>query len=96
MFDAPEIQIDMFAIEESRYRKKLEETIGTSKSSLTIASNNDTSKVPVLFSGKTSGVLIMNEFFDLRKKYSKNNRIEITLSDDNIYQWNSHSKTKIK
>lgn len=85
-FDVPDIKFDKFDIEEQKYRKLLQTKIESSKSVLNLTS--ETNKAPVLFSGNTPGLLIMNEFFELRKKYKSDNRISLKLTDDNIYQWN--------
>lgn len=85
IFNIPDLEIDTFDLEERKYRRQLEQVMNTKKSKLNLNANDNTS---ALFSGKVPGILIMNEFFDLRKKYSKNSNIKITLDDDNIYTWN--------
>ena len=86
LFDIPELKVSQFDLEEQKYKKKLETELDKYKSSLTLTS--DTNKTSALFSGKTPGLLIINEFFNIRKKYASNSRIELNLVDHNIYHWN--------
>ncbi|ARF09703.1 ubiquitin-conjugating enzyme E2 [Indivirus ILV1] len=85
IFNIPELEIDTFDLEERKYRRQLEQIMSTKTSKLNLNINDTTQ---ALFSGKVPGILIMNEFFDLRKKYSKNSNIKINLYDNNIYTWN--------
>lgn len=85
IMDVPDISINQTDLQEQRYRRELEKKISTCKSILNV--NTDANKAPVLFSGKTPGILILNSFFDLRKKNVEKST-EITLTNDNIYQWN--------
>ncbi|QKF93649.1 ubiquitin-conjugating enzyme E2 [Fadolivirus algeromassiliense] len=84
--DIPDLNINQFDLQEQRYRKEVEKKIPSCKSTLTM--NTDTNKAPVLFSGKTPAILMLNSFFDLRKKNSGDKSTEITLVNDNIYHWN--------
>lgn len=84
IFNVPDLEIDKYDLEERKYRRTLENILSTKKSKLNLSENDSTQ---ALFSGKIPGVLIMNEFFELRKKYSKNSNIEILLDDDNVYVW---------
>ena len=86
LFDIPDITINRFDLQEQRYRRTLESKLGTMKSSLNLQTNTD--KATVLFTGKSQGLILMNEFFEVRKKYSINQKIMITLVNDNIYHWN--------
>lgn len=86
LFDEPEIKIDMFDINEQKYRRLIESKLNTLKSTLNL--NVDSHKAPILFSGQTPGLLILDEFFKLRKKYSKDDKMVLTLVNDNIYHWN--------
>lgn len=86
LFDVPDITINLFDIQEQRYRRLLESKLDTMKSSLNL--QTDTSKMSALFTGKSQGLLLMNEFFELRKKYSTSQKISITLVDENVYHWN--------
>ncbi|AYV77004.1 MAG: ubiquitin-conjugating enzyme E2 [Barrevirus sp.] len=88
LFDnIPNLEIDTFDLEERKYRRKLESVMSTKKSKLNLNTNPNNSTTVPLFSGKVPSVLIMNEFFELRKKYSRNTGIIIELADDNIYTW---------
>ena len=86
LFDEPEIKIDMFDINEQKYRRSIESQLNSLKSILNL--NIDSQKTPILFSGQTPGLLILDEFFKLRKKYSKDDKMVLTLVNDNIYHWN--------
>jgi len=86
LFDIPDITINRFDLQDQRYKRTLESKLGTMKSSLNLQTNTD--KASVLFTGKAQGIILMNEFFELRKKYSNNQKIEISLVNDNIYHWN--------
>jgi baculoviral IAP repeat-containing protein 6 len=87
IFNVPDLEINMFDLEERRYRIQLKELLVSMKSDLNL--NIDASdKTPALFSGKIPGILLMNEFFELRKKYSKNTNVQLTLENNNIYNWN--------
>lgn len=86
IFDIPDITINRFDLQEQRYRRSLESKVGTMKSSLNLQTNTD--KTVVLFSGKAHEIILINEFFELRKKYSSSNKVEMSLVNDNIYHWN--------
>ena len=86
LFDIPELKVDRFDIEEQKYRKTLEGKMDKQKSNLSLTT--DSNKTPALFSGKTPGLVILNEFFNMRKRFSTDQRLEITLVNDNVYQWN--------
>ena len=86
LFDIPDLNITQFDISEQKYRKLLELKLESTKSILNLSPNG--ANTPILFSGKTPGLVILNEFFDLRKKYSTDIRIELSLVNDNIYHWN--------
>ena len=87
IFNVPELEIDMFDLDERKYRRELEAKIslGLMKSKLNLNANDN---MTALFSGKVPGTLIMNEFFELRKKFSRNANIKLSLDNNNIYTWN--------
>jgi baculoviral IAP repeat-containing protein 6 len=85
LFDTPDIMIDAFDLKEQQYKRVLEKNLDTFKSTLTLQTSD---KTPILFLGKTPGLIIMNEFFELRKRYSKNRKIELDVVNNNIYHWN--------
>jgi len=82
--DIPDCDINMFDLQEQRYRRTLESKLETLKSNITLTT--DTNKAKEIFSKKTTANIIMGEFFKLRKRY-QDKRIEITLNDDNVYHW---------
>ena len=86
LFDIPDLNITQFDISEQKYRKFLESKLDSTKRTLNLSTN--TNNTPILFSGKTPGLVILNEFIDLRKKYSTDIRIELSLTNDNVYNWN--------
>ena len=88
LMNIPDLEIDMFDLEERKYRRELESNIsaGLMKSKLNLNAGNDTGTA--LFSGKVSSALIMNEFFELRKKYSRNANVKLVLDNNNVYTWN--------
>lgn len=85
-FVIPDLKLNIFDIEEQKYKKKLEDNLKNCKSILSI--NVENNKNPVIFTGRTPGLVIMNEFFSIRKKYNTDNKIEISLVADNVYHWN--------
>lgn len=85
LLNIPMFKISKFDIEEDRYRKKLESLVSTTKSKLSLP--GDSTKCSALFSGNIPGLLLMKEFFELRKQFATNSRIELNLVDDNIYHW---------
>ena len=86
LLEEPDISIDIFDINEQKYRKSIEQNLNNLKSTFSLNLNSQ-NKTAILFSGKTPGLLILEEFFKLRKKYNKNKKIEISLVDDNIFHW---------
>ncbi|MCJ7635853.1 MAG: NAD(P)-binding domain-containing protein, partial [Nitrososphaeraceae archaeon] len=80
IFNVPDLEIDKFDLDERKYRRQLEQVISTKKSKLNLNANDNASSSSALFSGKVPGVLIMNEFFELRKKYSKNSNVEVNYN----------------
>lgn len=84
--DISNILVDNFELQEQKYKKLLESEIINSKSNLNI--DADTDKAPKLYSGNTPGIIILHEFFDIRKKNRRNNNINLSLNNNNIYSWN--------
>lgn len=84
-FELNDSQINNFDIVEQQYKKKLEERISIMKSKLSL--NTDSNKAPVLFSGNIPANILLNEFFTLRTKFKKDNKININLIEENIFHW---------
>jgi baculoviral IAP repeat-containing protein 6 len=61
----------------------LEECMKTSINPL----NNTTSKTNQIFDNKIIGSIIIEEYMSLYKKSKQNNKFEISLNDNNIYDW---------
>ncbi|CAH6421162.1 Ubiquitin-conjugating enzyme E2 [uncultured virus] len=77
--------LDDFDIEEIKFRKKLEDKLLSSKSSLTV--DLDSTRTPILFGGKLPGHILINDFLSLQKNYKSSSSIKIELLNENIYDW---------
>ena len=71
-------------IKEVKLRRYLEKNLCNMKSCI---SNDNDSKVANLFSKNNSGMILINEYMEIMKKYNNSNNIKIELYDNNIYQW---------
>lgn len=80
----PDSNIDMFDLQEQRYRRIIETNLDKLKTNITLTT--DANKTKEIFTRKTTANVIMGEFFKLRKKY-QDKRIELVLNEDNIYHW---------
>lgn len=79
-----DLNIDMTDLKEERYKKKLQENLGSCKSKLNLDANAN--NTPIIFSGKAPGYIIINEFFEIRKKF-RTGRVTIELVNENPYHW---------
>jgi baculoviral IAP repeat-containing protein 6 len=92
----PDLKVSQFDISEQKYKYYLECKLNSVKSNFNMTSEKN---VPVLFSGNLPGYILIGEFFKFRKEHASNNRIELSLNNDNIYTWtvrfNNFSNTNL-
>jgi len=83
--------INTFDIQEIKLKKNIHQKLSESLKSLEKNKenirDNEINSVPILFSTKSCGNILINEFFNLRKKYRRNNRFDIEVIDNNIFHW---------
>ena len=83
-FDKEENILENFDFEELKIRSFLEKNLSNMKSPLSIENNKN---APILFKGTLPGVVLLNQFMDIRSTLKKNDNISINLIDDNVYYW---------
>jgi len=75
-------------------RKVLEKLIPTSRSQITLDSDNKSNIAKALFKDNTVANIVIDKYLELGFLYTNNkkNHIELTLVDNNIYHWNLKCK----
>jgi len=76
-------KINMFELEETAYRNRIKSLLELDKKQ---APNTKSKQPSEIFNSQTASNIIINEFFDMRKKY-QNSNIMISLNQNNIFNW---------
>lgn len=79
-----ELILTRFDLEEAKYEKRLKENLPKMKSTLVTDSNT---KAQELFKGDVPGHILINMLLTTRKKYFNNDKISVSLINDNVYNW---------
>jgi len=79
-----ELMLTRFDLEEAKYEKRLKEQLPKMKSSLVSDANT---KAQEIFKGDVPGHILINMLMSTRKRYFNNDKISVSLINDNVYNW---------